>query len=127
VPPVELPPFAQEPAAGPDPCTPAAPKEPLIADRGEFMDALARLRRGEVLVHAVEAGDQRCLIGGHLLYASWKPMCDFGLLEKLPRQPRQGRVDCYRLSAHGSAFADRAWTAWKQRPLWQRLAIRLVG
>jgi hypothetical protein len=127
VPPVEVPTFAPDPAPGPGNPLPADRSEPLIADRGEFMDALTRLRRGELLVHAREASDQRCVIGGYLLYTSWKPLFDFGLLDKLPPRPRQGRVDCYRLSARGNAFADKACKAWRQRPLWQRLAVRLVG
>lgn len=127
MPPVEVPTFALDPSPGPGNHSPAAPREPLIADRGEFIDALTRLRRGEVLVHALETLDHRCLIGGHLFYMSWKPLFDFGLLDKLPRRPRQGRVDCYRLSARGSAFADKVCMAWKQRPLWQRIGMRLVG
>jgi hypothetical protein len=34
---------------------------------------------------------------------------------------------CYKLSPRGRDFADRACKAWKQRPLWQRLAMRLGG
>ncbi len=100
---------------------------PLIADRGEFIDALKRLRRGELLVHSADAGDERCLIEGQVLYTSWKPLSEFGLLDELPRQPRQGRLHCYKLSPRGRDFADRACSAWKQRPLWQRLVVRLAG
>ncbi len=99
----------------------------LIADRAEFIDALARLRKGQMLVHSDDAADERCLIEGQVLYTSWKPLSDFGLLDELPRQPRQGRIHCYRLSPRGRDFADRACTAWKQKPLWQRLAVRLAG
>ncbi len=103
----------------------AAVPQRLIADRGEFIDALARLRRGELLVHSADAGDERCLIEGQVLYTSWKPLSDFGLLHELPRQPRQGRMRCYKLSPRGRDFADRACAAWKRQPLWQRLAMRL--
>jgi hypothetical protein len=98
---------------------------PLIADRGEFIDALARLRRGELLVHSADEADERCLIEGQVLYTSWKPLSDFGLLDELPPQPRQGRIHCFKLSPRGRDFADRACAAWKQRPLGQRLAMRL--
>lgn len=107
------------PAPGPTPA--------LIPDRAEFIDALIRLRRGELLVHSDDRHDERCLIEGQVLYTSWKPLSDFGLLDELPRQPRQGRIHCFRLSPRGRDFADRACTAWKKKPLWQRLAVRLAG
>ncbi len=103
------------------------PAPALIPDRAEFIDALTRLRRGELLVHSADTSDERCLIEGQVLYTSWKPLSDFGLLDELPRQPRQGRIHCYRLSPRGRDFADRACAAWKQKPLWQRLAVRLAG
>jgi hypothetical protein len=106
---------------------PPAPTPALIPDRAEFIDALTRLRRGELLVHSADTSDERCLIEGQVLYTSWKPLSDFGLLDELPRQPRQGRIHCYRLSPRGRDFADRACTAWKKKPLWQRLAVRLAG
>ncbi len=99
----------------------------LIPDRAEFIDALARLRKGQLLVHADDSADERCLIEGQVLYTSWKPLSDFGLLDELPRQPRQGRIHCYRLSPRGRDFADRACRTWRQRPLWQRLLVRLTG
>lgn len=108
-----------------DETAPAAARESLIADRGEFIDALARLRRGQLLVHSEDAEDDRCLIEGQLLYASWRPLSRFGLLDELPRQPRQGRIRCYRLSPRGRDFADRAVAEWKRQPLWRRLAMRL--
>jgi hypothetical protein len=124
-----MPPF-QSPTsmhAGPAaaPSAPPATERTLIADRGEFIDALSRLRRGEVLVHSADDADERCLIEGQVLYASWKPLSDFGLLDELPPQPRQGRMHCYKLSPRGRHFAERACAAWRQKPLWQRLAMRL--
>ena len=101
------------------------PAEPLIADRGEFIDALARLRRGQVLVRSADAHDERCVIEGQMLYASWRPLSEFGLLDELPPHPRQGRMHCYRLSPRGRDFADRAVAEWKRQPLWRRLAMRL--
>jgi hypothetical protein len=109
------------PAPGP------VPEDSLIADRGEFIDALARLRRGQLLVHSADRSDERCLIEGQMLYTSWKPLSRFGLLDELPAGPREGRMRCYKLSPRGRDFADRACQAWKARPLWQRLAMRLGG
>lgn len=95
-----------------------------IADRGEFIDALNRLRRGQVLVHGADEDDERCVLDGQMLYASWRPLSRFGLLDELPRKPSDG-MHCYRLSPRGRDFADRSIAAWKARPLWQRLAMRL--
>jgi hypothetical protein len=106
---------------------PSAPDTTIIPDRAEFIDALARLRRGELLVHSDNDDDERCLIEGQVLYTSWKPLSAFGLLDELPPQPRQGRLHCFRLSPRGRDFADRACAAWKQTPLWQRLAVRITG
>jgi hypothetical protein len=75
-------------------------EDTLIADRGEFIDALARLRRGQLLVHSADRGDERCLIEGQMLYTSWKPLSRFGLLDELPAGPR-GRMRCYKLSPRG--------------------------
>lgn len=108
-------------ASGREPSAPTC----WIADRGEFIDALGRLRRGEVLVHADDEDDERCILDGQVLYASWRPLSRFGLLDELPRHPRDGRLHCYRLSPRGREFADRSIAAWKARPLWQRLAMRL--
>jgi hypothetical protein len=101
--------------------------EPLIPDRGEFMDALAQLRRGRVLVHSADDGDERCVIAGHVLYTAWRPLHEHGLLDELPADPRVSRLHCYRLSPRGREFAERAWAEWKRRPLLQRLVARVVG
>ncbi len=99
----------------------------LIPDCGEFIDALAQLRRGRLLVHSADEADERCIIEGHVLYTTWRPLRDHGLLDELPPEPGFGRLHCYRLSPRGRDFADRAWAEWKRRPLLQRLAARLAG
>lgn len=111
-----------------------APREPearpeaiVIADRGEFIDALARLRRGQVLVHSADDDDARCVIEGQWMWTSWRPLSLYGLLSELPHDARNGRLRCYRLSPRGRDFADRACRAWRQRPLWQRLLVRFTG
>jgi hypothetical protein len=104
-----------------------APEATVIADRGEFIDALTRLLRGELLVHSADTDDERCLIEGRVMWTSWKPLRDYGLLDELPPDPRNGRIHCYRLSERGRAFAEQACSAWRQRPLWQRLLVRLAG
>ncbi len=103
----------------------AEPRGALVADRGEFIDALARLRRGQILVRSADTDDGRCLLEGQMLYTCWKPLSRFGLLDELPREPRQGRIHCYRLNPRGIEFADRAVAEWRRQPLWRRLAMRL--
>jgi len=117
----------RESAPAPDPVPDPVPEHTLIADRGEFIDALARLRRGQLLVRSADRSDERCLIDGQMLYTSWKPLSSFGLLDELPAGPREGRMRCFKLSPRGREFADRACQEWKKLPLWQRLAMRLGG
>jgi len=100
--------------------------EPLIPDCGEFIDAIALLRRGRLLVHSADDADERCIVGGHLLYTAWRPLHDYGLLDELPPEPRS-KLHTYRLSPRGRDFAERAWAEWKRRPLLQRLAARISG
>jgi hypothetical protein len=33
----------------------------------------------------------------------------------------------YRLTTRGHEFAQRAWSEWRRRPLWQRCLLRLLG
>jgi hypothetical protein len=105
----------------------SAQAQPIIPDCGEFIDALALLRRGRLLVHSADDADERCIVAGHVLYTTWRPLHDYGLLDELPPEPGFGRLHCYRLSPRGRDFADRAWAEWKRRPLLQRLAARLAG
>ncbi|MDO9092135.1 MAG: hypothetical protein Q8R98_25280 [Rubrivivax sp.] len=100
--------------------------EPIIADRGEFIDALTHLRRGCVLVRS-DNGDERCVLNGSLMYTVFEPLVAYGLIDEVPNRDRLDHMHCYRLNSRGQAFADRACQAWKQRPLLQRLAVRLTG
>jgi hypothetical protein len=104
---------------------PAAP-DVIIPDRGEFIDALLQLRRGRTLVRAVD-DERRCVLDGTMLYTAFAPLSAYGLLEEVRRPTELSRVHCYRLSARGRAFADRACTEWRRRPLLHRLAVRLMG
>ncbi len=104
--------------------------QPIIADRGEFIDALRELRRGRLLVHNNDGGDERCVIEGSVLYTAYRPLKDYGLLDEVAVPGPAGAprpLHCYRLSPRGREFADRAWQQWKRRPLLQRLAVRLAG
>jgi len=100
--------------------------EPIIADRGEFIDALTHLRRGCVLVRP-DPTDERCVLNGSTLYTAFKPLASYGLIEEFANADGFEHVQYYRLNPRGRAFADRACREWKQRPLLQRLAMRLTG
>jgi DNA-binding MarR family transcriptional regulator len=99
---------------------------PIIADRGEFIDALNRLRRGHVLVRTSDASGG-CVLDGGIVYRSYEPLVRYGLIDRFdnPRGFKNARY--YKLTPRGRDFAERACSAWRQQPLWQRLAVRLVG
>lgn len=98
----------------------------IIADRGEFIDALTHLLRGCVLVRP-DPTDERCVLDGSPLYTAFKPLARYGLIDEFDNPDGFEHVHYYRLNPRGRAFAERACQAWKQRPLLQRLAMRLTG
>lgn len=100
--------------------------QPIIADRAEFIDALSLLRRGHVLVRAAR-GSGPCLLDGGIVYHSWDPLTRYGLIDEFENPDGFPHASYYRLTDRGRSFADRACTAWQSTPLWQRLAVRLVG
>ena len=97
-----------------------------IPDRAEFVDALDRLRRGHVLVKVGESSGG-CVLDGGVLYRSYEPLLRFGLIDEYENPHGFRHASYYRLTPRGREFADRACQAWRQRPLWQRLAVRLAG
>ena len=105
---------------------PSMSAQPLIADRAEFIDALSLLRRGHVLVRAAR-GSGPCLLDGGIVYHSYPTLLQYGLIDEFhnPRGFENARY--YRISERGREFADRACQAWQQRPLLQRMAVRLTG
>lgn len=98
----------------------------IIPDRAEFVDALRLLRRGHILVRASsEPGG--CLLDGGIVYHSYPTLLQYGLIDEF-RNPRGfPHARYYRISERGRDFADRACHAWQQRPLLQRVAVRLTG
>jgi len=99
---------------------------PVIPDRGEFVNVLAALQRGHVLVRLNDQHDG-CWLAGRNVFWSFEPLLHYGLIE--PFDNRQGFVGLryYRLSARGRDFAVQACAAWKRRPLLERVVARLVG
>lgn len=98
----------------------------IIPDRGEFIDALHALRRGRVLVRVSDFSGG-CTLDGAPLYSAHRTLLDYGLIREFANPQGFGAVRYYRLSERGRDFAERACANWRQRPLLQRLAVRLAG
>jgi hypothetical protein len=124
----QLPPQAQFDTATIDrqPRTIMDNANPIIADRAEFVDALQLLRKGHVLVQVNESAGG-CLLDGGIVYHSYPALKRYGLIREFKNPEGFPQVSYYRLTPRGEAFADKACSAWRRRPAWQRLAMRLVG
>ena len=103
--------------------TPAAA---LIPDRGEFIDVLRALCRGHVLVHAGNQAGGWAVDGG-VVYTAYEPLLRFELVQQYDNPAGFEHVQYFRLTGRGRDFARRACAAWRQRPLVERLAVRLLG
>lgn len=99
---------------------------PIIPDRGEFIDVLSALARGHVLVRVSDRAGG-CTIDGGLVYRSWEPLARYGLIDEFDNPQGFSSAQYYRISERGREFAARACQAWRQRPLLERIATRLVG
>jgi hypothetical protein len=51
----------------------------------------------------------------------------YGLVQRFDNPDGFPEVEYYRLSREGRAFADKALSTWRRRPLLERLAVRLAG
>jgi hypothetical protein len=98
----------------------------IICDRGEFIDALRVLRKGRVLVRVSEISGG-CVLDGAPLYTAYRTLIQYELIHEFENPHGFPSVRYYRLSERGREFADRACENWRQRPLLQRLAVRLAG
>jgi hypothetical protein len=98
----------------------------IIADRGEFIDALQRLRRGHVMVKVSDFSGG-CVLDGAPLYTAHRALLQYGLLSEFHNPQGFASVQYYRLNEQGRDFAERACAQWRQRPLIERLAMRLTG
>lgn len=102
------------------------PGERLIPNRGEFVDALDRLRRGHVIVRISDTAGG-CVLDGGIVYSSMTPLLDYALIDEFENPHGFEHARYFRLNSRGHEFAARACAAWKRRPLLERLAIRLIG
>ena len=103
----------------------ARPK-PILVNRGEFVDALASLQRGNVIVVLDDAWDA-CVLDGVRLRWSFAPLLAYGLIAEFDNPGGFAPLRYYRLTPAGRHFAAQALAAWKARPLLECLAIRLFG
>ena len=98
----------------------------IIANRGEFIDALRALKRGHVLVRASESWGG-CSIDGGVVQSAFRTLAEYALIDEYPNPDGFQHIHYYRLNARGREFAERACRAWDRRPLIERLAARLLG
>ncbi len=100
--------------------------KPILTSRGEFIDALAALSRGNVIVR-LDDGSDACVLDGVRLMWSFPSLISYGLIAEFHNIHGFGGARYDRLTTAGHQFADRALAVWRARPLLERLAIRLFG
>lgn len=109
-------------AALPHPRTPS----PAVVHLGEFVDTLAALRRGHVIV-VMDADKRTCILDGMGLQWSFRSLDAYGLVEEFDNPDGFEGLHYYRLTSDGEQFAERALAVWCERPWHQRLMLRLRG
>ena len=98
----------------------------IIPDRAEFIDVLSLLRRGGVMVRGA-AQESHFVLDGLMVYTAHQPLLRYGLIDEFSNPDGFANMRYYRLSKTGREFARRACKAWRRKPLWHRLAVRLTG
>jgi hypothetical protein len=98
----------------------------ILTSRGEFVDALAALRRGNVIVLLSPDSDTYVLDGVRLLW-SFPSLRDYGLIAEFQNPQGFKGARYYGITDAGRHFADEALAAWHAKPLLERLTIRLLG
>jgi hypothetical protein len=101
-------------------------QEIIIPDRAEFIDVLSLMRRGRVMVRGA-AAEGHFVLDGLLVYTAYRPLLSYGLIHEFSNPDGFPNMRYYKLSDAGRDFARRACKAWRRRPLWHRLAVRLAG
>ena len=97
-----------------------------IPDRGEFVDVLAAMQRGHVIVR-VSPHHDGCWLAGRPVWWSFEPLVEFELIERFDNPQGFEHIEYWRLSARGRDVARQAGDAWRRRPLYERLWVRLTG
>lgn len=101
-------------------------RAPIIANRGEFVDALRSLHQGHVLVHASESWGG-CSIDGGVVGSAFRTLADYALIDEFHNPEGFEHIRYFRLNRRGHEFASRALQSWERRPLLERLGARLLG
>ena len=97
-----------------------------LINLGEFIDALAVLRRGKVLV-VMDTEAWVCMLDGSPLLWSFRVLRDHGLIAEFDNPAGFEGLRYYRMTDDGLSFSERALAAWQARAWHERLAIRLFG
>ncbi|MFM2342598.1 MAG: hypothetical protein RLZZ592_2251 [Pseudomonadota bacterium] len=108
-------------AAAPTPSSPTA-----VVHLGEFIDTLALLRGGHIIV-VMDPDKRTCVLDGMGLQWSFRTLEAYGLIAEFANPVGFEGLRYYRLTDAGRDFADRALAAWRARPWHQRLMLRLRG
>jgi hypothetical protein len=103
-----------------------ADTSPIIADRGEFIDALGRLQAGHTLVRLGD-DDANCVLDGARLYHSFRTLRRYRLIDRYENPQGFAGAEYYRLSEAGQQFARQAHQTWRAQPFLRRMMVRLVG
>lgn len=104
--------------------TPSAPAS-IILNLSEFIDALAALSRGRVIV-VMDAETRNCVLDGARLMSAFRPLHDYGLIAEFDNPAGFAGLRYYRMTETGQQFADNALAVWQARRWHERLAIRLL-
>jgi hypothetical protein len=97
-----------------------------VVHLGEFVDTLATLRRGHVIV-VMDPDKHTCILDGMGLQWSFRSLDVYGVVEEFDNPDGFDGLHYYRLTPEGAQFADRALAAWRARPWLERLMLRLRG
>jgi hypothetical protein len=106
--------------------TTASPTRSIILNLSEFVDALAALRRGRVIV-VMDAETRNCVLDGARLMSAFGPLHDYGLIAEYDNPAGFEGLRYYQMTEAGRFFADNALAVWQARSWHERLAIRLLG
>lgn len=97
-----------------------------LMNRGEFIDALAALRRGSVIV-VLDQEARSCVLDGARLLWSFRSLDAYGLIAEFQNPNGFAGLRYFRITEIGTQFADSALAVWRTRPWLERLLIRLLG
>lgn len=102
-----------------------SPAPSIILNLSEFIDALAALRRGNVIV-VMDAETRSCMLDGARLMSAFRPLHDYGLVAEYDNPAGFPGLRYFRMTDTGKFFADNALAVWQARAWHERLAIRLL-